>query len=183
MARVNIVDINKEQYYEQFLWNFDALPNLVKNACGNALLLPLLFKQIQHDYEFVQDSGDIYEYKLISNENVIAQMNTMGLTRLSLPELRLYKNDYSDYMLSTNWMGGLVGIDLPNLEASSDGFLRYAFNLEWVSAPKWCVAGKYTLFSRRGSMSVLNAPKLRKVGLHSNPIVYETVKRNTRKQK
>lgn len=183
MAQVNIVNQNKEYYYDQFVQDFNVLPRIVKNACGNSLVLPLLFKQIQHDYEFVRDAGSIYDYKLISNKNIIAQINDAGFKRLLLPELRVYKNNDIDYVLGTNWVGNLVDIDLPNLEISADSFLRYTFDLKCLYAPKWRIAGNYTLFCKKGLMSVLDAPQLRKVGQYCNPLVYETVKRNTKKQK
>ena len=183
MTKVNIVDENKEYYYEQFVRDFQTLPRIIRNACGNSLVLPLLFKQIRREYEFIRDAQNIYEYQLVSNGNVVAQMDEMGFQKLSLPELRFYKDNNLDYVLSTNWMGGLTCIDLPNLETSADGFLRYTFGLKEVHAPKWRSAGNFTLFCKAGLLSVLDAPCLRKAGQHCNPLVYATMKKNTIKQK
>lgn len=176
MAKINIDDAKKELYYEQFVKDFYELPRLVRNACGDALVLPLLFNQIKQDYEFVRRIDNTYEF--ISNGKVIANMDNEGFKTLLLPALRCYEDNASDYVLGTNWMGQLHTIKVPNLETSANGFLRYAFALQNVYAPKWCVAGNYTLFPKDKMLSVLDAPYLRKAGKNNHPLIYAVIRQN-----
>lgn len=181
MAMVNINDNYKEYYYKQFVRDFYTMPRIITDACGDYLLLPLLFKQIRHNYEFVLHDGGVCE--LNSNEMVVAQMNARGLKKLLLPELRFYNDDKVDYVLSSNWMSELASISLPNLENSADGFLRYTFGLNEIFAPKWHTAGNFTLFVKKGILSVLDAPCLRRAGTHCHPMIYETIRKNRGKNK
>ena len=181
MGKIIINDINKGLYYGQFLSDFCSLPVEVKDSCGDSLILPLLFKQITQDYEFTKQAE--HEYELFSNGRLIARMDDMGLRSLSLPALRYYKDTDSDYVLGTNWMGNLINLDLPNLETSVNGFLRYAFNLQKVYAPEWSLAGDFTLFAKDRMLSVLHAPCLHKAGKHCHSLVYETIRQNRVKHK